>query len=620
MIDGDGPFVSLAKMLAVVLALAISIGFPAGYLYFGYERERATINGELELQAQRISQLIGANPEYWQFETHRIGELIRRRGESQERHLHRVLDKNGELVAQSPDAAPVFTWPPLRAEKTLYDYGQPVGTLQMTHSLQAFYERGMLVTVLAALGGLLAYVGFRFLPLRSLQRAWDRIAYLASHDALTGLPNRVLFLDRLEHVLAAAPRQSNVVTVHSLDLDYFKDVNDTLGHAAGDTLLKLAAERMQACLRQGDTLARLAGDEFAIIQNGTEKPATAEILAKRIIAELSRPFDLNGHDAVVGVSIGMATFSPDQPISPDHLLMNADLALYKSKNSGRGTYHFFLEDMDAALQARKALEIDLRKALREKQLTVAYQPQVDLVTQRIIGLEALVRWHHPERGEVPPSEFIPVAESTGLIRALSEWVLRTACADAVKWAPLRVAVNLSPSQLQQKNIVEMVEQALHQSGLPAERLELEITEEVLISDTKRTLDILNAFNRMGVRIAMDDFGTGYSSLAYLRRFPFDKIKIDRAFVSDVDRSSDARAIVRAIIGLSHALSIHINAEGVETIEQARTLLAEGCEEVQGYLYGHALGREEIDALLAETGGVYAPLEHATAPPALARSA
>jgi EAL domain-containing protein (putative c-di-GMP-specific phosphodiesterase class I) len=300
--------------------------------------------------------------------------------------------------------------------------------------------------------------------------------------------------------------------------------------------------------------------------------------------------------------------------------MNADLALYKSKNSGRGTYHFFLEDMDAALQARKALEIDLRKALREKQLTVAYQPQVDLVTQRIIGLEALVRWHHPERGEVPPSEFIPVAESTGLIRALSEWVLRTACADAVKWAPLRVAVNLSPSQLQQKNIVEMVEQALHQSGLPAERLELEITEEVLISDTKRTLDILNAFNRMGVRIAMDDFGTGYSSLAYLRRFPFDKIKIDRAFVSDVDRSSDARAIVRAIIGLSHALSIHINAEGVETIEQARTLLAEGCEEVQGYLYGHALGREEIDALLAETGGVYAPLEQAAVPPALARSA
>jgi diguanylate cyclase (GGDEF)-like protein len=621
-LDSDGPFVALAKLAAAVLALVISIGFPAGYFYFGYEREKARINGEIELLARQVSQLISANPEYWQFETHRIAELIRDRDHDAKANLHRVLDKRGEVVAQSPDPAPAFGWPPVRAEKTLYDYGHPVGTLQLLHSLRSLYQRGMLVTVLAVLGGALAYAAFRFLPLRSLQRAWDRVAYLASHDALTGLPNRVLFLDRLESVIAAAPRQNDVVTVHSLDLDHFKDVNDTLGHAAGDSLLKQAAQRMQDCLRQGDTLARLAGDEFAIIQGGTEKPITAEILAKRVIDELGRPFNLDGHEAVVGVSIGMATFSPDQPASPDQLLMNADLALYKSKNSGRGTYHFFREDMDAALQARKALEIDLRHALRTDQLTISYQPQVDLVTQRIVGLEALIRWHHPSRGDVPPVEFIPVAESTGLIRPLSEWALRTACIDAARWAPLRLAVNLSASQLQQKNIVAMVEQALQESGLPADRLELEITEEVLISDTKRTLDVLNAFKRMGVRIAMDDFGTGYSSLAYLRRFPFDKIKIDRAFVADVAGNSDARAIVRAIVGLSEALSMRINAEGVETVEQAQTLLAEGCKEVQGYLYGHPMTREEMDALLADTGGRYAQLEppDRAAVPALARSA
>jgi diguanylate cyclase (GGDEF)-like protein len=614
LIHSEDPFVSLAKVMALVLALVISIGLPAGYAYLNFQRERAAVLSELDLTARPLSKLISTDPEYWQFETHRIGELIRIRERTHVGHLHRVLDRDGQIIAQSPNPAPDFAWPPLRAEKPLYDYGEVVGRLQMVHPLEDFYRRSILVVAIAGLGGLLAYAAFRYLLLRSLRGAWDRIAYLASHDALTGLPNRVLFLDRLGHVLASAPRQNSVVAVHSLDLDHFKDVNDTLGHAAGDAALRLAAERMQACLRQGDTLARLADDEFAIIQSDTAKLEAAEMLAKRIIAELNKPFELDGCQVVIGVSIGMAVFSTDQFISPDHLLMNANLALYKSKASGRGTYHFFQEEMDAALQARKAMEIDLRKALQENEFFVAYQPQVDLRTHRIIGVEALVRWHHPVRGDVPPQEFIPVAESTGLIRPLSQWVLRTACAEVVKWPPLRVAVNLSPSQLEQEGIVAMVGQVLQEFGLPAERLEVEITEEILIGDTQRTLDVLNALNRMGVRIAMDDFGTGYSSLSYLRRFPFDKIKIDRAFVCDVDRNLGTRAIVRAIIGLSRALSMHVNAEGVETIEQAQTLLAEGCEEVQGYLYGHALCRQEMEALLAETGGLYAPAQQAASPP------
>ena len=290
-------------------------------------------------------------------------------------------------------------------------------------------------------------------------------------------------------------------------------------------------------------------------------------------------------------------------VGADQLLKNADLALYKSKTSGRGTYHFFEEKMDVALQNRKALEADLRKALRKSQFSLSYQPQIDLATQRIVGVEALLRWHHPERGEVPPSEFIPVAESSGLILSLTEWILHTACRETADWAPLRVAVNLTPDQFTHRNLIATVQSALRQSGMPADRLELEITEDVLIKDTERTLAVLKTLKHLGVHIAMDDFGTGYSSLGYLRRFPFDKIKIDRSFIADLSDSKDAQAIVRAIISLGRALGIHINAEGVETVEQATALQIEGCQEVQGYFYGMPMAKADTEELFRRIGAI-----------------
>ena len=603
MTRGNGPVVRAAKWLAAITALAISLGPPLGYLYFGYRLEQTAIETRADLLAYQVSRLISGNPDYWQFETVRIGEMLRGAGDSSPDDRHRLNGIDGSAIGESVAAGFTTAWPLLTAHQDLFDYGETVGTVEIAHSLKGLLLRAAWIAFASIIAGVLVYFGLRILPLRSLERAWSRIAFLASHDDLTRLPNRVLFLDRLQTALAGASRKGHAITVHSLDLDHFKAVNDTLGHAAGDMLLGLAAKRMEGCLRQGDTLARLSGDEFAIIQDGTDRPETATRLAQRIIAEMEKPFDLAGQEALIGVSIGMAMVKPDNAAPADELLKHADLALYKSKTNGRGTYHFFEDTMDAELQERMALEIDLRKAIREQQFKLYYQPQVDLASQRIIGLEALIRWHHPVRGDVPPPDFIHVAESTGLIFPLSEWVLKTACTEAVGWTPLRVAVNLSPTLFQQKGLIATVDAALRDSGLAADRLELEITEEVLLTDTERTLEVLNGLKHLGVHIVMDDFGIGYSSLGYLRRFPFDKIKIDRSFVADLDTSHDAQAIVRAIIGLSHALNIHINAEGVETLEQADRLRADGCHEVQGFLYGAPMAKAMIDEIVRRTGSI-----------------
>ena len=603
MIVGSSPVVVLAKWLATVTALIISLGVPAGYLYVGYQQAVGALSAESYLMAQQITQLINRNPDYWQFETIRIEEIIGRHRDDTGASDHRVVRNSGEVIAERSTIAPGSPWPTVTRQAALNDYGIAVGRLDIIYSLEALYKGTLLVALFFSFVGLLIYWGLRVLPLRALQRAWDRLSFLASHDALTGLPNRVLFLDRLEQALSQARRKGQVVTVHSIDLDHFKDVNDTLGHAAGDSVLRKAAERMKACVRQDDTIARLSGDEFAIIQNDSGNAATAATLAARIIEAVSAPFDLNGQEAIIAASIGMVSHAPGGPTSAAQLLQNADLALYKSKTNGRGTYHFFEDAMDTALQQRKALEADLRKALRTSQFSLVYQPQIDLATQRIIGVETLLRWHHPERGEVPPSVFIPIAESSGLILPLTEWILQTACKEAAGWAPLRVAVNLTAEQFTHRNLVATVEGALRRSGISPDRLELEITEGVLIKDTERTLAVLNTLKSIGVHIAMDDFGTGYSSLGYLRRFPFDKIKIDRSFIADLSTSADAQAIVRAIIGLGRALGIHVNAEGVETAEQATALLSEGCEEVQGHFYSVPMAKAHAEELLRRMGAI-----------------
>ncbi len=428
-------------------------------------------------------------------------------------------------------------------------------------------------------------------------RAEAEVSHMALHDALTKLPNRIFFREELESQLAHLARDQKFAVL-CLDLDTFKSVNDTLGHSLGDKLLSQVADRLRNCLREGDSVARLGGDEFAILQASIAQPAETTSLMTRIIEMIGAPFDLDGHQVVVGVSIGVA-LAPTDSADPDQILKLADMALYRAKAEGRGTYRFFEPEMDARMQARRALELDLRKAIIKGEFELHYQPMVNLETEKISGFEALIRWNHPERGIVMPADFISLAEETALIVPIGEWVLRQACAEAAKWpSHINIAVNLSPAQFRSGNIAEIVLNALARSGLPAGRLELEITESVLLLSSESTLNTLHQLRTMGVQISMDDFGTGYSSLSYLRSFPFDKIKIDRSFIHDLSSSSDSMAIVRAVAGLGTSLGMKTTGEGVETREELDYLRREGCTEAQGYLFSKARPANEVYDLLA----------------------
>jgi diguanylate cyclase (GGDEF)-like protein/PAS domain S-box-containing protein len=424
------------------------------------------------------------------------------------------------------------------------------------------------------------------------RRAEQRIAHMARHDALTDLPNRVLFRERLAEALAGVGRGAPLAVLY-LDLDRFKGVNDTLGHPMGDELLKLVAARLRHSLRESDTVARVGGDEFAIIQTGIEEPVDTAILARRVGEAVRAPYDLGGHVVVVDTSIGIA-LAPNDGIEPDGLLKAADMALYGAKADGRGTYRFFEPAMDMRMKARRELEVALRQALAAGQFDLHYQPQINVETRRITGCEALLRWMHPERGMIPPAEFIPVAEEIGLIVPLGEWVLRKACIDAASWPDdAKVAVNLSPIQVSSQNLVPVVISALAAAGLPGQRLEIEITESVLMHNTSTTMATLHRLRELGVHISMDDFGTGYSSLSYLRKFPFDKIKIDRSFISGLPDDDEATAIVRAVAGLAANLDMTATAEGVETVEQLEAVRALGCAEMQGYLFSRPVPLAQI---------------------------
>jgi diguanylate cyclase (GGDEF)-like protein len=438
------------------------------------------------------------------------------------------------------------------------------------------------------------------------QRAEERIVHMARHDALTDLPNRMMLRERLDHELKRVKR-GECLAVLCLDLDHFKSVNDTLGHPIGDELLKVVAERLRRCTREPDTIARLGGDEFAIIMTGMERPTDAVALAKRIRDSITKPYHLDGHQIVADISIGIS-LAPMDATEPDQLLKNADMALYGAKGDGRGTYRFFETEMDAKMKTRRELEMDLRSALVNAEFELYYQPLVNLKTNEITAFEALVRWNHPTRGLVSPADFIPVAEETGLIIQLGEWVLRRACQETAQWpAHIKVAVNLSPSQLKSRNLTQLVISALAESGMAANRLQLEITETVLMHNTFNTLATLHQLRKLGVQIAMDDFGTGYSSLSYLRSFPFDKIKIDRSFIQDLSNGAEPLAIVHAVAGLAKSLNMISTAEGVETQQQLDTLQSVGCTEMQGYLFSHARPAKDIVRLFLDTDAMAAAI-------------
>lgn len=435
----------------------------------------------------------------------------------------------------------------------------------------------------------------------------QRLAHMAQYDSLTDLPNRTLFAERLAEALRDAAEAGSQVAVLGLDLDRFKDVNDTLGHAAGDILLCKATERLRRCLRAGDTLARLGGDEFAVIQRNIRSAEDPESLANRLIDAVRNPFDIEGQKVVIGLSAGAAL--SDDTVSAAELVQRADLALYDAKQAGSGVCHFFAPRLSERMRERRTMEQDLRDALKLGQLSLHYQPSVALGSGAIVGSEALMRWSHPTAGAVPPATFIPLAEEIGLINTLGIWLLNEACREAAGWAlPVRVAVNVSPVQFRTPGFAAHVREALRSSGLAPSRLELEITEGVLMRGTAETTAILDELRETGVRIALDDFGTGYASLAYLQTFSFDKLKIDRSFVMNIETDPTALAIMRAVLGLTDSLNMTTTAEGIEKETQADLLRILGCSEAQGYLFWRPMPAAALRAILedlaapAEVGG------------------
>jgi diguanylate cyclase (GGDEF)-like protein len=450
-----------------------------------------------------------------------------------------------------------------------------------------------------------------------LQDKQFHLDYLAHHDALTDLPNRLLLLDRLTQAVNKAARHNGQLAVFFIDLDRFKNINDSVGHFVGDEVLKIAAQRLLQCVRHEDTISRLGGDEFTILVEDAHTPEDIVAVAQKAMAALEQPFVVEQHEFYLSCSIGISMY-PQNGRDPEELLRNADAAMYKAKEQGRNNFQFYTGDMTERALQHVRMEASLRRAIEQHEFVVYYQPQIDLATDRIVGLEALVRWQHPELGLIPPADFIPLAEETGLIVTLGEWVLNTACAQARAWYdaglnPGRVAVNLSGKQLHTDEIVNVVGKALSQTGCEAAWLELEVSENFYMREAEQSIAILRRIEALGVELAIDDFGTGYSSLAYLKQLPISKLKIDRSFVKDIPHDADDEAIARAVIALGRSMKLKVIAEGVETEEQLRFLKREGCDEIQGDLYSGPLPADQATGML-EGGrhGVLAARSAATA--------
>jgi len=604
--DGARRLAGAVTWLAGLATLAIVFAFPVAYALSAYSRLTGLVQMRAQLYASQVSDAASQSPGLWNAffgaATTDLDRLAiaraddpKSRGYQPEHRWIRAGD--GALVLDIPSPLPVG-WPQVLSVALVMQNDNRLGTVEVARSLRPALLRTFGVSAASLAFGCVLFALLRTVPLRLMNQALDRAAFLSAHDQLTGLPNRTLLGDRLEQALVAGRRSGAGIAMHCLDLDRFKEVNDTLGHPAGDALLRIVAQRVLACLRETDTLARLGGDEFAVIQPGVRRPYDAEVLATRLIEAVREPAMLEGQQVFIGLSIGIALSSRDTDAT--ELTKAADVALYKAKAAGRGGFCFFAPEMNDALRERHAMENDLRAALRRGELTVHYQPQIGIASERIVGAEALMRWNRPGHAPVSPATFVPIAEETGLIVPMGAWLLEQACCEAARWpAATHVAVNVSPVQFRFAGFSDTVRQALSCSGLDPHRLELEVTEGILLNDTEETLAILSELRAMGVRLAMDDFGTGYASLGYLQRFHFDKIKIDRSFVENLGVDPNAAAIIRAVVGLCDSLGMQINAEGVESAGQLSMLRSHGCHEVQGYYYWRPMPAESFSKLLVE---------------------
>ncbi len=594
----------ITTWMAAVVAVATAVILPAGFFAVSHQYLAGSLETEAEFTAAIIARTMQISPQMGGREKFLLEEILASREPSGHNDSCRIYALDGTLLAEHALPQP---HPYLKRSKGLNVDGVTVATLEVSRSLQPTLIGTLLAFLFGLTLGALLFTILRILPLKAIVRAEQEIERLAYYDSLTTLPNRALLKDRLRQSIAKTARDQKRAAVLFLDLDRFKGVNDTLGHIMGDRLLQEVARRLSSCLRETDTVARIGGDEFVVLLTGLSKGQEEyiSIIARKILDQLSTPVILDDKEIFTSCSIGIAV-CPGDGEEVDTLLKHADLAMYQAKEQGRNNFQFFSRQMNDKVLERLMLENNLRRALERDELFLVYQPKMDLEHGALSGMEALLRWNHPELGLIMPGRFMPLAEETGLIRPIGEWVLRTACTQNKAWqdagqAVLPISVNLSGKQMLQQDLAEKVASALAESGLAPHYLELELTESTVMSSAEETIIILQKLKQMGVSLAVDDFGTGYSSLSYLKHFPIDRLKIDRTFVRDITSNPDDAAIAEAIIAMAESLKLRVTAEGVELKEQLDFLLTRGCDEMQGFYFSHPIPADKMVTFFKDQG-------------------
>ena len=601
----------LVDLAALLTVLILALAIPAAYLSARIAQENAAIRTLSSVYAALVTAAIAQTPTMWQFEEHKLLALVEhdiaRDGNMTSYAITDAQRRPLVLSAKQPPPAPTVV-----AETALYDSTEVVGYYRVERSLRGPLQDSAVVALLALLVALSGAAPLRSLPLRALRRSQERLLHMAKHDALTGLPNRSLLDDRLGQALQHAERYSRHVTVAFMDLDNFKSINDSLGHDAGDELLVQMSGRLIKTVRGTDTVVRLGGDEFVILL--FDQPNVEESVAialERLMKAVAEPMDLRGHKVQLGCSIGVATYPLDGR-DGSTLLKNADTAMYRAKELGKSNFHFYTADLNAKLKERMALQNGLLQAMARDEFFLEYQPQVDLATGQLIGVETLIRWRNPELGIVPPNKFISLAEDSGIIVALGLWVLRTACLQQVAWqaqgcAAIKMSVNVSPRQFKEPRFSESVAAVLLETGIQPELLELEITESLIMEDVGRAVATMHQIRDLGVQLSIDDFGTGYSSLSSLKDFPVSRLKIDRSFVSMLPGNANDCTLAKAVIALGHQLNLKVVAEGVETQHQQDFLRDCRCDEMQGFHFSRPVSAQAVQTMLQESLAFASPL-------------
>ncbi|BDI04702.1 putative bifunctional diguanylate cyclase/phosphodiesterase [Sphaerotilus microaerophilus] len=592
--------------VAVWLMLAVAAAVPLTYAVAQFQYEKGTLATTAQTRSYLLAQYIARNPQYWQFEEARlVGFVNDSMLGAQPGERRRVLDAKGQVAVENVPQAPPR--PLIEVALTLYDAGRPVGNLVVERSIRPLVLGTALVSAASLAIALLLIWLIKSVLLHALRQSESDLRFRAEHDTLTSLPNREHFRTRVVAAIEQAAQARTAVAVLFIDLDHFKAINDALGHDAGDATLCEVAQRLRSTIRQGDMVARLSGDEFAILLDVTHDAEVAAGVAREVasgvVTQCGRPFSFEGQVHRIGASVGIAVY-PSDADTADALLAHADTAMLNAKRAGRGKHLRYAPAMQEAQRARLELEGDLRVAVAEGQFLLHYQPLIDLASGQLLGSEALLRWQHPQRGLVPPIEFITVLEEMGLIAEVGRWVMQRACCVTARWShehgrALKVAVNVSPLQFAQgEAFVETVRAVLAETGLPPQQLQLELTEGLLMSQSEQSLALMHQLRALGVSLAIDDFGTGYSSLAYLRSFPVDTLKIDRSFIRDLGPRPEHITLVYAIVQLGHNLGMKVTAEGIETAEQRSQLADLRCDTGQGYFLGRPVPEEVYARLLA----------------------